>query len=127
METPKKDKKDKKDEPHLKPSEDTPAGGRDSPTARDAETATVVTDSTVTTNPSFERNPTFRLESGVAQRIFVKIRCDAPGACVGLHLFAAADRGFSREMEVHPVAGGDEYAQHVAWREYNLQVRNPKP
>jgi len=47
-------------------------------------------------NASFRTNPMFRLDSDVAQRVFVKARCDSHADALGMHVFASGERAHEK-------------------------------
>ena len=47
-------------------------------------------------NASFRTNPMFRLDSDVAQRVFVKARCDSRADALGMHVFASGERAHEK-------------------------------
>ena len=71
---------------------------------------------------TFEKNPMFRLDSAIPQRVFVKVRCDACSAVLGVHVFASGERVQGQEPEAKAVSGHTSYRAFVAWREYDLQA-----
>ena len=71
---------------------------------------------------TFEKNPMFRLDSAIPQRVFVKVRCDACSAVLGVHVFSSGERVQGQEPEAKAVSGHTSYQAFVAWREYDLQA-----
>ena len=56
---------------------------------------------------TFGRNPMFRLDSDVAQRVFIKLRCEAKEVQVAIHLFSSGQRVSckDKDSEQKPSAG----------------------